>query len=50
MDYYSLSDYDNLIDQAYQTNYLAQSDLELLRSWRKDPKNWIKKFNHGIKN
>ena len=49
IEYFSLSDYNHLIDQAYQTNYLAQSDLELLRSWRKDPENWIKKFNYGVK-
>lgn len=50
LDYFSLSNYDFLIKQAYETNYLTKKDFELLKNWRKDPENWIKTFENGIKN
>ncbi|MGM0635897.1 MAG: orotate phosphoribosyltransferase [Bacteroidota bacterium] len=36
----TLSDYENLIDQAYKTNYLSKKELELLKEWRKNPAHW----------
>lgn len=35
-----LSNYDNLIDQAFETNYLNQKEVATLRNWRIDPSNW----------
>lgn len=35
-----LSDYDHLIDQAYQTNYLNEEERNTLRTWRVNPKEW----------
>jgi orotate phosphoribosyltransferase len=37
----SLSNYDALIDEAIKTKYAKISDLELLKTWRKDPANWM---------
>ena len=37
---YTLGNYDILLEEAYKTNYLNKSELELLRDWRKDPANW----------
>jgi orotate phosphoribosyltransferase len=50
LDYYAISDYDHLIEKAYQTNYLTQYDLELLKKWRQDPENWVNSINYGVKN
>ena len=36
----TLSNYNAMIDAALQTNYIAESDVETLRDWRKDPANW----------
>ena len=36
----TLSNYNAMIDAALQTNYIAESDVETLREWRKDPANW----------
>jgi len=49
IDYCSISDYNHLIDQAYQTNYLSKSDFNLLKKWRQDPENWVNNLNYGIK-
>ena len=38
---YTLSDYDELIRQAIESNYISENDLKLLINWRKDPQNWI---------
>lgn len=35
-----LSNYDNLIDQAFETNYLNKIEVATLRTWRVDPSNW----------
>jgi orotate phosphoribosyltransferase len=37
---YTLSNYEALIQQAIETNYVKESDLEVLRKWRQDPGNW----------
>ncbi|WP_292889956.1 orotate phosphoribosyltransferase [Nonlabens sp.] len=36
----TLSDYDHLIDQATQAGHFKEDQIELLKSWRKDPSNW----------
>jgi len=38
---YTLSDYDGLIRQAIESNYISENDLKLLINWRKDPANWM---------
>ncbi|MCF4102444.1 orotate phosphoribosyltransferase [Gillisia sp. M10.2A] len=40
VDFYSLSNYEHLIDTALKTNYIKTSEAETLKSWRKDPSNW----------
>jgi orotate phosphoribosyltransferase len=35
-----LSDYQNLIDQALETNYITEKDLETLKEWRLNPSKW----------
>lgn len=36
----TLSDYDHLIEQAKQAGHFKDEEIELLKSWRKDPSNW----------
>lgn len=36
----SLSDYDNLIEQALESNYVTQKHLKTLMAWRADPGKW----------
>ncbi|MCB0805310.1 MAG: orotate phosphoribosyltransferase [Bacteroidales bacterium] len=36
----TLSDYDELIKQAIESNYISESDLKSLITWRKDPESW----------
>lgn len=36
----TLSDYDELVKQAVESNYISENDLNLLIDWRKDPTNW----------
>jgi orotate phosphoribosyltransferase len=36
----TLSDYDHLLDQALQTNYIQQNELHTLNNWRIDPSEW----------
>jgi len=38
--YFTLSDYDHLIEHAITTNYITDKDLESLRSWKTNPQNW----------
>ena len=42
MNYCSLCDYDTLLEQAIISKYILKSYLNLLKEWRKDPKNWKK--------
>jgi orotate phosphoribosyltransferase len=37
---YSLSNYDMLIERASLHGYIADSDLEKIRSWRDNPETW----------
>ena len=39
---HTLSDYSYLIEVAQKTNYINQSEAELLEKWREDPENWKK--------
>lgn len=36
----TLSNYENLLEQALDTNYITTAELETLENWRKDPANW----------
>lgn len=36
----SLSNYSAMLEVALETHYIAESDLETLKEWRKDPANW----------
>ena len=36
----TLSDYNTLIDEALNEDYIKASDLDTLKEWRKDPENW----------
>ncbi len=36
----SLSDYDILIKQALQSNYISEKDLKSLKAWRENPSEW----------
>jgi len=37
---HTLSDYDNLIETAQNTNYINIEEAGILRKWREDPANW----------
>ena len=36
----TLTDYEHVVEEALQTGYIADSDVELLHEWRKDPARW----------
>ena len=36
----TLSDYNELIGQAVQNNYISEKDLKSLEKWREDPEKW----------
>ena len=36
----SLCDYQTLINEALKSNYIDNTDLDVLEQWRKNPKNW----------
>ena len=37
---HTLCDYDHLLEAGVYSNYVDKNDLELLRSWKRDPANW----------
>lgn len=37
---HTLSNYENLLEQALDTNYITSGELETLENWRKNPANW----------
>lgn len=39
---HTLSHYDAVIEEAVDSRYISESDLNMLREWRKDPANWGK--------
>ena len=41
--YFSLSNYECLLEAALKMDYIKSDDMELLQSWRTDPQNWGKK-------
>lgn len=40
VDLTTLSDYENLLDQALHTNFIDNKQLKTLQTWREDPGNW----------
>ena len=38
--YISLCDYNTLLAEAIQQNYIKQEDLPILKKWREDPETW----------
>ena len=40
VDLTTLSDYENLLDQALHTNFIDSKQLKTLQTWREDPGNW----------
>lgn len=36
----TLSNYDNLLEQALDTNYISEKELLALKDWRKNPSEW----------
>lgn len=38
----TLTDYEHVVAQALETGYIAETDVEVLNEWRKDPANWKK--------
>lgn len=35
-----LSDYENLLEQALESNYISEKELLILQKWRKNPSQW----------
>jgi orotate phosphoribosyltransferase len=38
--FYSLSNYDSLLDEALKNKYVAVEEIEQLKSWRDNPESW----------
>lgn len=38
--YFTLSDYDLLIEQAAKENYISENELASLQNWKNNPENW----------
>lgn len=36
----TLTDYEHVVEQALQTDYISENDVEILAQWRRDPANW----------
>ena len=36
----TLTDYEHVVEEALETGYIADADVELLHEWRRDPANW----------
>jgi orotate phosphoribosyltransferase len=36
----TITDYDNVVAEALETNYISLADVEVLHQWRKDPEHW----------
>lgn len=41
-DFFSISNYDILIEEAKKQNYISSGDFELIKEWKTDPENWFK--------
>ena len=42
LDYSCLCNYNTLLEQAIESKYIQETDLEILKKWRKDPASWKK--------
>lgn len=42
--YVTLSNYDFLIEQALNSNYISENDLDSLREWKESPSTWAPKL------
>lgn len=40
---HTLSDYEHLIQQASETHFVKEDQLNTLREWRKNPSKWLQK-------
>ncbi len=40
IDLTTLSDYDNLLEQAHKDNYISQKEIKTLSEWRNSPNTW----------
>ena len=38
----TLTDYEHVVAEALETGYIAESDVQLLNDWRREPANWKK--------
>ena len=41
-DFISLCDYNNMLPQAVESNYITETEMSILKDWRKDPSVWKK--------
>ena len=41
----TLSDYDHLLEQSLDSNYISENDLETLQQWRNNPSEWKQTIN-----
>ena len=41
-EFISLCDYENMLPQAVESNYITETEMSVLRKWRKDPSVWKK--------
>ncbi len=41
--YFTLSNYDILIEKAQEDKYISPEDMELLKAWKENPQGWNKK-------
>ncbi len=41
-DFMSISNYDVLIEEAKEQNYISTGDFEMIKEWKTDPENWYK--------
>lgn len=39
-EFFTLSDYDALLEQGVDSNYIKESDIVSLKEWKSDPENW----------
>lgn len=43
VEYYTLSDYNTLVEVALEKNYISQEELKILKEWRENPKEYYNK-------
>lgn len=42
IEFYTLGNYEHLVETALKTSYITADEAEILKTWRKDPENWNK--------